>query len=199
MKDKTSAVSDFWGNVLIGKVVTPIGMLFFLAGTTLAMVEVFRRYIMGSSFIWQQDLVCLLVLMGATMFFTVAQWEHTHIAVTALAENLLRVRTPAREKAVRILRAVANAWTAVFFALLLWWGLPLITEYRVGNIRTQSLTFAYWPFFAFFLLSFAPLIFTFALHAYQGFAKKKVGGKGLDEVEEALAELEALEKSGEGK
>lgn len=179
MSKKIRAISDWWGDVFIEKIAVPLGVALFLGGTGLAMVEVFRRYVIGSSFIWQQDIVVVALLSGVSLYFIVAQWRHAHIAVTALEEYVLRQRTPKRVRGMQIMHSVANAWTGVFVFMLLYWGFPLIWQYQKLGIRLQSQTIPFWPFFMVFVLALAPLAFTYLLHALQGFRSEEMGG-GLD-------------------
>ena len=62
MSDKVRSFSRWWGRVYVEKVAVAIGMTLFLFGTILAMVEVFRRYVFGVSFMWQQDIVVVSLL-----------------------------------------------------------------------------------------------------------------------------------------
>ena len=181
MADKVKGLSNWFGSVFIGKILTPVGVVLFLGGTTLAMIEVFRRYVLGRSWMWQQDLVVILVLCGVCLFFTIAQWDRAHISVTALAEFLARKPTPKRMRAVGILHGVADAWTGVFISLIFFWGWPLIWEYQHRGIRTQSQLMPFWPFFLIVILALIPLTFSFFLHAYQSFRKQELGGPGPEE------------------
>ena len=182
MAHNTGRVSTWWGNVLVGKILTPIGLVLFLAGTVLAMVEVFRRYVFGVSFMWQQDMVVVSLLCGISLYFTVSQWERSHISVTAVAEFIARKKSPARIRAVQIINAVADAWTGVFISLLFIWGLPLVFDYKRLGIRLQSQVIEFWPFFLVFVLALAPLALTYFLHAYQGFRRSDLGGPDDEEV-----------------
>ena len=181
MSDKVLGFSNWWGSVFVAKIATPIGVAFFLGGTGLAMLEVFRRYVVGVSFMWQQDIVVMMLLMGMTIFFTVAQWDRAHISVTAVAEFLARKPTPRKMRAIEMMKAVGDIWTGVFVVLLLYWGIPLIFEYKDLGIRLQSQLTEYWPFFAVFVLALAPMALTDFLHAYQGIRKTALGGPGEEE------------------
>lgn len=174
---KVLSLSRWWGAVVIEKMATPIGVALFLAGTAIAMLEVLRRYVFNVSFLWQQDFVVVALLSGTAMFFIVVQWSRGHIAVTALAEFLNRKghATPRRVRAVRLMNAVADTWTGVYLALMLYWGIPLLSEYHHLGIRMASQAFAFWPFWLFFLFGLALLAFTCFLHAYQGFRAQELG------------------------
>jgi len=176
MSDKVRSFSRWWGRVYVEKVAVAIGMTLFLFGTILAMVEVFRRYVFGVSFMWQQDIVVVSLLAGVSLYFTVAQWERSHISVTAVQEYLARKKTPRRLRAVQIINAVGDIWTGVFFVLMLIWGIPLVIEYQKLGIRLQSQLTVFWPFFLVFVASLVPLVITFFLHAYQNIRGTELGG-----------------------
>jgi len=109
------------------------------------------------------------VLCGTTVYFAVTQWAHAHIAVTAIGELLVRNGSPRRIRAVQVMTAVGDAWTAVFLALLLIWGIPLIPKYQVLGIMTPSQSFPFWPFWVVFLIGLAMYSVTSLIHAYLGF------------------------------
>ncbi len=176
MSDKVHGFSRWWGTVYVNKIAVPLGMVLFLFGTTLAMVEVFRRYVFGVSFMWQQDIVVVSLLCGVSLYFTVAQWERSHISVTAVQEYLARKKTPRRLRAIQIINAVGDTWTGVFFVMMLVWGIPLVIEYEKLGIRLQSQLTVFWPFFLIFVASIVPLVLTYFLHAYQNFRGVELGG-----------------------
>jgi len=176
MSDKVSSFSKWWGRVYVEKIAMSVGMVLFLFGTTLAMVEVFRRYIFGVSFMWQQDIVVVSLLCGISLYFTIAQWERSHISVTAVQEYLARKKTPRRLRAIQVINGIGDAWTGIFFVLMLIWGIPLVIEYEKLGIRLQSQLTVFWPFFLVFVASLVPLVLTYFLHAFQNFRGTEVGG-----------------------
>mgnify|MGYP001343700731 FL=1 len=52
--------------------------------TLLALLEVARRYLLGVSFEWQQDLVTFGILSGIFLFFAITQTRKAHLRVTAI-------------------------------------------------------------------------------------------------------------------
>jgi TRAP-type C4-dicarboxylate transport system permease small subunit len=162
-------LANWWGIVFLRRICHPLAMTLFIAGTALAILEVIRRYVFGVSFVWQQDFVVIAVLCGTTVYFAVTQWGHGHIAVTAIGEILVRNESPRRIRAVRIMTAIGDAWTAVFLALLLIWGIPGIARYQALGITTPSQSFPFWPFWVVFLIGLAMYSVTSLIHAYLGF------------------------------
>jgi TRAP-type C4-dicarboxylate transport system permease small subunit len=168
MDEMMRTLANWWGNFFLRKICHPLAMALFIAGTALAILEVIRRYVFGVSFVWQQDFVVVAVLCGTTVYFAVTQWNHAHIAVTAIGELLTRNESPRRIRAVQIMTAVGDAWTAVFLALLLIWGIPLTAKYQVLGITTPSQSFPFWPFWIVFLIGLGMYSVTSLIHAYLG-------------------------------
>ena len=67
-------------------VVSYIAAALMLGATGLAIIEIFRRYLLGTTFHWGQDAVTYFMVSAVFMFFVVTQVKRSHLAVTALAE-----------------------------------------------------------------------------------------------------------------
>ena len=72
--------------------------LLLVGCTLLALLEIFRRYVLGVSFEWQQDAVTFFTLSGVFLYFGIAQRHGAHLSVTVLPEVLetLSSRPPRR-------------------------------------------------------------------------------------------------------
>ena len=55
------------------KILAPVAALIMLACTLLALLEVFRRYVVGVSFHWQQDAVTYFILTSVALYFGISQ------------------------------------------------------------------------------------------------------------------------------
>ena len=62
----------------------PAAALLLLGCTLLAVVEIFRRYILGVSFEWQQDAVTYFTLSGVFLYFSLCQRRNVHLSVSVL-------------------------------------------------------------------------------------------------------------------
>jgi len=117
------------------------------------------------------------VLSGTAVYFAVAQWHRAHIAVTFVAEMLLRKSSPRRVRAIQIMQSVSDVITTVYLVLLLIWGIPMITQYKDLGIKMPSQSFAFWPFWVVFLIGLAMYAGTTIIHSY-------LGARGLTDPEE---------------
>lgn len=183
MQNALHRFSQWWGRIFLGRIASPIAVGSFLAGTGLAITEVVRRYVFGTSWIWQGDLVVLFLVMGIFIFFSNAQWTRGHISVTLVHELILRKESPKRRRIVETFEAIGDLITGSFVLLLVVWGLPLTAEYRHGGIRLQSQAMEYWPFYLVMMLALMPFVVTSFLHAYEAFRGEVRGGTGESEMD----------------
>jgi TRAP-type C4-dicarboxylate transport system permease small subunit len=135
------------------------GAVLFVGSTLLALLEVARRYILGLSFEWQQDAVTFFILSGVFLYFSISQRRDAHLTVTLIPElfNVLGGRWRMAAEAVKLL---ALAYSCVFLAAVVWWGLPEVEDSIKYETRTESLAFPMWPFLAVLLVSFASMAVT---------------------------------------
>ncbi len=119
--------------------------LLLLGCTLLALLEIFRRYVLGVSFEWQQDFVTYVTLSGVYLYFGIAQRHGSHLNVTILTDSLDAVG-PRAHAVAEVVRLVALVFSFVFLLLVLWWGLPEIEDGIKYESRTESLAFPMWPF-----------------------------------------------------
>ena len=66
--------------------IAPVAALLLLGCTLLALLEIFRRYILGYSFEWQQDAVTFFILSGVFLYFSISQRREAHLTVTLIPE-----------------------------------------------------------------------------------------------------------------
>ena len=142
-----------------------LSALLLVSLTLLALVEVIRRYILGVSFEWQQDLVTFGILSGIFLFFGITQTRKAHLRVSALL-LLLREKCGQPGRLIASLAEIFGQLLAVWICLYVVWTsidhlFYLIKEGR----KTESLYFSMWPFFLTFLISigFLGISFMFQL------------------------------------
>ncbi|MGH8690555.1 MAG: TRAP transporter small permease [Burkholderiales bacterium] len=159
--------------------------LLFVGSTLLALVEVFRRYVFGHSFEWQQDGVTYFILSGVFLYFSVSQRKDAHLTVTVLPE-VLAVAGPRARRAAEVVKLFALAFACAFLFTVVWWGIPEIEDAVKYESRTESLAFPMWPFLATLLAGFLFMAVTMLFQLW--FAIQRLRGRP---VPEETAEREA--------
>jgi len=152
------------------KILARAAALLLLGCTLLALLEVGRRYAVGSSFEWQQDAVTFFMLSGVYLYFSVAQRKGSHLAVTVVPE-ILAVAGPRARLAGELVKLVALGFSMLFLAAVVWWGFPEVEDAVRYETRTESLGFPLWPFLAALLLGFAFMAVTMAFQFHFGIQK----------------------------
>ena len=160
--------------------------LLLLGCTLLALLEIFRRYVLGVSFEWQQDAVTFFILSGVYLYFGISQRHGEHLSVTVVPEVLEAVGPRAR-RAAEIIKLIALVISFVFILAVVWWGIPEVRDSVHYETRTESLGFPMWPFLAVLLDGFALMAVTLFFQIYRGIQKLR----GLSVLEEPSAANEA--------
>jgi TRAP-type C4-dicarboxylate transport system permease small subunit len=141
------------------KVLARAAALLLLGCTLLALLEIFRRYVLGFSFEWQQDAVTFFILSGVYLYFSVAQRHEEHLNVAVLAETLNNAGPRAR-LAAEIIKLIALVISFLFMLAVTWWGIPEVHDSYKYESRTESLAFPMWPFLTVLLCGFAFMAIT---------------------------------------
>ena len=155
------------------RILAPAAALLLVGFTLLALVEVFRRYVIGLSFEWQQDAVTFFILSGVFLYFSVSQRKDAHLQVTLVPE-LLNIFGPRAKLAAVLVRLAALVFAFLFLCAVVWWGLPEVEDAVKYESRTESLAFPMWPFLAVLLVSFAFMALTMLFQIY--FSIRKLRG-----------------------
>jgi TRAP-type C4-dicarboxylate transport system permease small subunit len=145
----------------------PVAGLLLLGCTLLALLEIFRRYVLGFSFEWQQDAVTFFILSGVYLYFSVSQRKNDHLAVTVVVE-VLDTLGPRARYAADVIRVIAQVLTFLFLVAVVWWGVPEVEDAIRYETRTESLTFPMWPFLAVLLTGFFFMGVTLSFQVYRG-------------------------------
>lgn len=141
------------------RILAPLAALLLVGCTLLALVEIFRRYVIGTSFEWQQDAVVFFILSAVFLYFSIAQRRHAHLGVTMLPDALATLGPRARRVAEAI-RLTALVFSFLFLIAVVWWGIPEIEDSLKYESRTESLAFPMWPFLTVLLASFGFMALT---------------------------------------
>ena len=110
--------------------------LLLLGCTLLALLEIFRRYILGYSFEWQQDAVTFFILSGVYLYFSISQRHEEHLNVGMLMETL-NGRGPRARYAADVLRLVGFVISFLFLLAVVWWGVPEAVSYTHLTLPTN--------------------------------------------------------------
>jgi TRAP-type C4-dicarboxylate transport system permease small subunit len=129
------------------RVVAPLAGALLLGCTLLAILEIFRRYILGYSFEWHADAITFFILSGVYLYFSIAQRHDEHLNVAILTESLISSGPRAR-RAAEYVKLFAYVFTFVFLFAVAWWGIPEVEDSFKYESRTESLAFPMWPFLA---------------------------------------------------
>jgi TRAP-type C4-dicarboxylate transport system permease small subunit len=144
--------------------------LLLVGCTLLALVEIFRRYILGYSFEWQSDAVTFFILSGVFLYFGISQRHDEHLNVAVLPEVLAAIG-PRGRRIAEVVKVIAHVVTFLFLIAVVWWGIPEVHESQKYETRTESLAFPMWPFLAVLLAGFAFMAVTLFFQIYRGIQK----------------------------
>jgi TRAP-type C4-dicarboxylate transport system permease small subunit len=159
--------------------------LILLGCTLLALLEIFRRYVLGVSFEWQQDAVTFFMLSAVFLYFSISQRNSAHLSVTVLPEVLEQLGPRARRTA-EVIRLLALAIAFLFMLAVVWWGIPEVEDSFKYEGRTESLAFPLWPFLATLLCGFFFMAVAMLFQIYRGVQKLR-GRSVLEDPPEADA------------
>lgn len=155
-----------------------VAALLLLGCTLLALLEIFRRYILGVSFEWQQDAVTFFILSGVFLYFGISQRHNEHLNVAVLTESLDSLGPRAR-RASEVVKLTALVFSFIFLVAVVWWGVPEVRDAIEYEGRTESLAFPMWPFLMVLLVGFAFMAVTMFFQIY--FEIQKLRGRAVIE------------------
>jgi len=165
--------------------VARVAALLLLGCTLLALTEIFRRYILGYSFEWQQDAVTFFILSGVYLYFSISQRHEEHLNVAMLTETLNNLGPRARY-AADVIKLVGFVISFLFLLAVVWWGVPEVQDSLEFGSRTESLAFPMWPFLAVLLVGFTFMAVTIFFQIWRAFWKLR-GRRVLEEEGDAGA------------
>ena len=145
-------------------IVGHIASVLMLGATSLAIVEIFRRYVLDSTFHWAQDAVTYFMVSAVFLFFVVTQVRRSHLAVTAVAEWL---NNKGMTVPLNFMRLVNTILSLGFCGALSWFGYPSVERnWELGRL-TQSMLLPFWPFQLMLLLGLMLMVITLLFQLYQ--------------------------------
>jgi TRAP-type C4-dicarboxylate transport system permease small subunit len=153
------------------RLVAPVAALLLVGCTLLALLEIFRRYIMGVSFDWQQDAVTFFTLSGVYLYFAISQRRDEHLMVTVVPEVLTALGGTRGRRIADLLKLASQVIACAFLIAVVWWGIPEVEDSIRYETRTESLAFPMWPFLAVLLASFALMAVSLLFQIYRGVQK----------------------------
>jgi TRAP-type C4-dicarboxylate transport system permease small subunit len=167
------------------RILAPVAALLLLGCTLLALLEIFRRYVLGVSFDWQQDAVTFFILSGVYLYFGVSQRHNEHLNVAVLTETFDSMG-PRGRRASEIVKLIALVFSFAFLVAVVWWAIPEVRDAIEYEGRTESLAFPMWPFLMVLLLGFAFMAVTMFFQIWQGIRKLR-GRAVVEETHEIVA------------
>lgn len=165
------------------RILAPVAALIMLGCTLLALLEVFRRYLLGVSFHWQQDAVTYFILSAVFLYFGIAQRRGSHLAVDILL-HALRIVGPRTRRAMDYVEVAATCFAFLFMLAVVWWGWDEVVESQQYAPRTESLELPLTPFLWVLLVSFAFMVVSLFFQCWRGIEKLR-GNTVLDEPVES--------------
>ena len=152
------------------KILAPVAAAIMLGCTLLALLEVFRRYLLGVSFHWQQDAVTYFILTAVFLYFGIAQRRGSHLTVDILL-HALRGVGPRTRRLMEYIEVAATIFAMLFMLAVVWWGWDEVVESQQYAPRTESLELPLTPFLWVLLVSFVFMVISLFFQSWRGIQK----------------------------
>lgn len=152
------------------KILAPVAALIMLACTLLALLEVFRRYVFGVSFHWQQDAVTYFILSAVALYFGISQRRGAHLHVDVFL-HAARNLGPRVARVVEYIEVLAVIFAFLFMVGVCWWGLEEVLDSQQYEPRTESLEFPLTPFLWTMLIGFVFMTVSLFFQCWRGIQK----------------------------
>jgi TRAP-type C4-dicarboxylate transport system permease small subunit len=144
--------------------------LVLVCTTLLALLEVFRRYVIGQSFEWQQDAVTFFTLSAIFLYFGISQRHGSHLNVTLLVDSLDAIG-PRTRFVAEVMRLVALVISFFFLLGVVWMGWIEVVDSFKYETRTESLAFPMGPFLVALMVGFFFMAISVFFQIYREFHK----------------------------
>ncbi len=149
---------------LLDDVIGKLAVLAMFLGTSLAIVEVFRRYVFGVVYDWGQDAVTYGIVSAVFLYFAVTQARRSHLRVSfvidALEEN-------GHQRVVLFIRALITAISLMLYSGLAAWGIPTVERSMALERTTLSMVLVIWPFQLALIVTFVLMAVVSFFQLYQ--------------------------------
>ncbi len=149
---------------LLDDVIGNLATLAMFLGTSLAIMEVFRRYVFGVVFDWGQDAVTYGIVSSVFLYFAVTQARRSHLRVSFAVDAL---ENRGMHRLVLFIRALLTAMSLALFTALATWGIPTIERSMMMERTTLSMVLVIWPFQLAFVVTFALMALVSFFQLYQ--------------------------------
>lgn len=158
--DGTYRAVRFFTDKIVGYIAASV----MLGATGLALLEIFRRYVIGVTFQWGQDAVTYFIVGSISLFFAVTQARRSHLTMSAVLD-VLKARGQVR--IVMCIRAMVSLASLLFYTAFAYWGWFNVERTYATGRMTQSLEIIMWPFQFMLQLGFAIMALVAAFQLYQ--------------------------------
>ena len=148
----------------IEKVIANCAALVMFLATGLAIVEIFRRYILGVTFEWGQDAVSYFMISALFLYFCVTQYKRSHLAMRAAVDALNNKGFIRLTQCLRILASVLTIYIGANFAM---WGMPIVERSAMMGRKSQSMILDIWPFQLCLVIGFGLMTLVGIFQLYQ--------------------------------
>lgn len=109
-----------------------LAILLFAVGLVICLIEVFRRYMMDTSFLWSTEIITYLMVVASFFFMGIVLKQGGHIRLILFSRLLPR-------KAQQALDVLANIGGILFCAILLSGAVALIrTTFQTGSTTPNA-------------------------------------------------------------
>lgn len=152
------------------RLLAPAAAVILLGCTLLALLEVFRRYVFGVSYEWQQDAVTYFILTSVFLYFGISQRHGTHLTVDILV-HVLRSSGARARRVAEFIEVGATVFAFLFMLGVVWWGVEEVLEVQRDAPRTESLEFLLAPFLWALLAGFVFMAISLFFQSWRGVQK----------------------------
>jgi TRAP-type C4-dicarboxylate transport system permease small subunit len=152
------------------RLLAPAAAVILLGCTLLALLEVFRRYLFGVSYEWQQDAVTYFLLSAVFLYFGISQRRGTHLTVDIFV-HVFRSIGPRARRIAEYVEVGATLFALLFMLGVVWWGMEEVLEVQRDAPRTESLEFLLAPFLWVLLAGFAFMAISLFFQSWRGIQK----------------------------
>lgn len=164
--------------------------VFFLLPTGIALAEVFRRYALGLSWDWNNDVVVYGILAVVFLHLGATERLNTHLRVTVFVDYVRRRNT----RAAAFLRLLSDVISVAYVGMFVYLGVLFVDfAIQVGRV-VPSRIMPLWPSYAILVLGFAFLGLWLIYRLYAD-AQSLRGGRPLEDELLADEELSVEERS----
>ncbi len=149
---------------LLDDVIGNLAILAMFLGTSLAILEVFRRYVFSVVYDWGQDAVTYGIVSSVFLYFAVTQARRSHLRVSFVVDTL---EDMGMEKLVLSIRALITAMSLALYSALAYWGIPTVERSMMMERTTTSMVLVIWPFQLALIITFVTMAIVAFFQLYQ--------------------------------